>query len=70
MSSDLIKKKSHTGEDVEIIGPTYEPGQPDYKGDWRRRMGNREMMLKYLKSGERYWYAEEGYGSEKRKTPA
>ena len=70
MSSDLIKKKSHTGEDVEIIGPTYEPGQPDYKGDWRSRMGDRAAMLKYLQSGERYWYAEEGYGSEKRKTPA
>jgi hypothetical protein len=70
MSSDLIKKKSHTGVDVEVIGPTYEPGKPEEKGDWRRRLGNRDAMLKYLKSGERYWYAEEGYGSEKRKTPA
>jgi hypothetical protein len=70
MSSDLIKKKSHTGEEVEVIGPNYEPGKPEGKGDWRLRMENREQMLKYLQSGERYWYAEEGYGSEKRKTPA
>jgi hypothetical protein len=70
MSSDLIKKKSHTGEEVEIIGPTYEEGKPEIKGDWRRNMGTRAEMLKYLKTGERYWYAEEGYGSEKRKTPA
>lgn len=70
MSSDLIKKKSHTGEDVEVIGPNYEPGQPDGKGDWRSNIGDRAAMLKYLETGERYWYAEEGYGSEKRKTPA
>jgi len=70
MSSDLIKKKSHTGAEVEVIGPTYEPGLPEDKGDWRTSIGDREQMLKYLETGERYWYAEEGYGSEKRKTPA
>jgi hypothetical protein len=70
MSSDLIKKKSHTGEDVEVIGPNYEAGRPEGKGEWRDRMANRGEMLKYLETGERYWYAKEGYGSEKRKTPA
>ena len=70
MSSDLIKKQSQTGQEVEIIGPTYEPGKPEEKGDWRQRMGDRAAMLKYLKTGERYWYADEVYGSEKRKTPA
>lgn len=70
MSSDLIKKMSHTGEEVEIIGPTYEAGKPEFKGNWRQSMVTRAEMLKYLKTGERYWYAEEGYGSEKRKTPA
>ena len=69
MSSDLIKKKSHTGEDVEVLGPTYEPGQPDGIGDWRSRMGDRSKMLKYLETGERYWYGE-SYGSEVRKNPA
>ncbi len=70
MSSDLIKKKSHTGADVEVIGPDYEAGKPESKGLWRDHMANREEMLKYIDTGDRYWYAEEGYGSEKRKTPA
>lgn len=70
MSSEMIKKKSHTGEDVEILGPTYEPGKPEIEGDWRRSIGDRAQMLKYLKSGERYWYSNDWFGSEKRKSPA
>ena len=70
MSSEMIKKKSHTGEDVEVLGPTYEAGKPDTAGDWRANMGDREQMLNYLKTGERYWYSEDWVGSEKRKTPA
>jgi len=27
-------------------------------------------MLAYLKTGERYWFSEEWFGSEKRKTKA
>jgi len=27
-------------------------------------------MLAYLKTGERYWYSDEWFGSEKRKTMA
>ncbi len=69
MSSDKTKKKSWTGEDVEVLGETYETGKPDIKDEWRKKLGDREQMLKYLKSGERYWYGE-GYGSEKRKSPA
>ena len=70
MSSDMITKKSHTGADVEILGPTYESGKPDTKIFWRKKFQNREQMLKYLQSGERYWYSTEWFGSEKRKTPA
>ncbi len=70
MSSETIKKKSWTGDDVEILGETFEEGKPDIKDDWRGKLSNREQMLKYLKSGERYWYSQEWYGSEKRKTPA
>jgi hypothetical protein len=33
-------------------------------------MRNRDEMLAYLKTGERYWFSEEWFGSEKRKTKA
>ena len=67
-----IKKKSHTGEEVEIPGETYEEGRPEpgEKISWRDKLGNREQRLAYIKSAERYWYGEEGFGSEKRKNPA
>jgi hypothetical protein len=54
-----------------LIGEeTYEPGKPSGPGNWRNKLGNREEMLKYLQSGERYWYSDDWYGSEKRRTPA
>jgi len=65
-----IKKKSWTGDEVEILGETYEDGKPDSPIRWRKKFKNREEMLKYLKSGERYWFSDDWYGSEKRKTPA
>lgn len=40
------------------------------KDNWRKKLGTREDMLKYLKAGERYWFSKEWYGSEKRKNPA
>ena len=70
MSSETIKKKSAVYGEVEILGETYEEGKPEGMGRWRANFNNRAEMLKYLETGERYWYAEEGYGSEKRKTPA
>ncbi|HEX68177.1 MAG TPA: hypothetical protein ENG13_03825 [bacterium] len=53
-----------------ILGPTYEPGEPKKGLDWLKKLDSREEILKFLKTGERYWFAKEGYGSEKRKTPA
>ena len=71
MAEDVkLKVKSHTGDEVEILGPTYEPGKPAVPDRWRAKMGTREQMLGYLETGERYWFSDEGYGSEKRKTPA
>ena len=70
MGDETIKKTAWTGEEVEIIGETYEEGKPEKKDDWRKKFPNRELMLKYLKTGERYWYSKQWYGSEKRKTPA
>ena len=37
---------------------------------WRKKLAGREEMLKYLQTGERYWYSDDWFGSEKRKTPA
>jgi hypothetical protein len=66
-------------EKKDVLGPTYEPrsklqrgepGKPEELYSWRKKLRNREEMLKYLQTGERYWFSKEWYGSEKRKTPA
>ena len=68
-----IEKKSAPGRDeVEVLGETFEEGKPEGEeaGHWRQKLDTREERLKYLRSGERYWYGEDVYGSEKRKNPA
>ena len=71
MAEKTIKKTKFDGEEVEIVGPTYEEGKPDSISEWRNKMRDRKEMLAYLATGERYWYSSEpGYGSEKRKTKA
>ena len=70
MEEKRIKKQSFDGKEVEILGETYEEGMPQEKVQWRQRLKNRKQMLDYLKTGERYWFSDEWYGSEKRKTKA
>ena len=55
-----------------MLGETFEKGMPDDKelGKWRQKLGSRQDIMKYLKTGERYWYSDDWYGSEKRKNPA
>ena len=68
-----VEKKSAPGRDeVEVLGATYEEGKPEGEemGQWRQKLTSREEKLKYLETGERYWYSQEWYGSEKRKNPA
>ena len=68
-----IKKTKAPGRDeVEVLGETFEEGKPEGEelGRWRQKLASREDKLKYLKSGERYWFSEEWFGSEKRKNPA
>ncbi len=68
-----IEKVSAPGRDeVELLGETFEEGKPEGEelGRWRQKLSTREERLKYLQTGERYWYGDEWYGSEKRKTPA
>ena len=69
----VIEEKPAPGRDkVEVLGATFEPGKPEGEdvGKWRQKMGSREEKLKYLETGERYWYSNEWIGSEKRKYPA
>lgn len=70
MSESRIKKQSSNGKEVEILGETFEPGKPEEKGLWRNKLVTRAEMLKYLKTGERYWYSDDWFGSEQRKTKA
>ncbi len=68
-----IEETSAPGRDkVEVLGATYEEGKPDGEelGKWRQKLNSREEKLKYLETGERYWYGKDWYGSEKRKNPA
>ena len=64
------EKASFDGKKVRVLGPTFEKGQPDKPENWRQKLRNREEKLDYLKSGERYWFNEDWFGSERRKTPA
>jgi hypothetical protein len=58
-------------EERKLVGEeTYEPGKPTGPGNWRSKLESRAEMLKYLQTGERYWFNKEWYGSEKRRTPA
>jgi hypothetical protein len=68
------KKKSVSGrkKTVEVLEATFDTGKPEGEemGRWRQKLRSREDRLKYLQTGERYWYGKEWFGSEKRKTPA
>ena len=57
---------------VELLGETYEEGKPEGEeaGKWRQKLENRADKLKYLSTAERYWYGDDWFGSDKRKTPA
>lgn len=72
MATEEGKKSLPSKEKVEVLGATFEKGTPDTQelGRWRQKLESREDKLKYLQTAERYWYAEEWFGSEKRKTPA
>lgn len=68
----MVKRQNFNGETVEVLGSTYEAGKPTGEGigRWQHRLGSRQEILYYLRTGERYWYSKEGFGSEKRKNPA
>ena len=72
MATKGKKKSAPTKKEPEVLGVTFEEGKPEDKelGKWRQKLESREEKLKYLETGERYWYGKEWYGSEKRKNPA
>lgn len=70
MEERFIEKERFDGKKVKILGETYEPGLPSEKVEWRGKLRSREEKMMYLKTGERYWYSDDWYGSEKRKNPA
>ena len=72
MEYQIEKKKAPGREEVEVLGETFEEGNPEGEdlGKWRQKLDSREEKLKYLQNGERYWYSDDWYGSEKRKNPA
>jgi len=54
---DTIKKERFDGSQVEVLGETYEEGQPEIgeKYNWQERLGSdKEEVLKFLKTGLRY----------------
>jgi len=72
MDYKTVKKNAPGRGEVEILAETYETGIPtgEDAGKWRQKLGSREERLKYLETGERYWYSDDWFGSEKRKNPA
>jgi hypothetical protein len=72
MAHKVSKKKSLDRKEVEVLGATFEKGKPEGEdlGRWRQKLESREEKLKYLETGERYWFSEDWFGSEKRKNPA
>jgi hypothetical protein len=72
MGENKVTKDRFDGTPVEVLGETYDPGAPAEgdKSDWSSKVGDKAEMLKFLKTGLRYWYSSEWFGSEKRKNPA
>jgi hypothetical protein len=72
VAEQLEEKVAFDGKKVKVLGPTFDEGKPEtpITISWRQKMRNREEMLAYLKTGERYWFNDEWFGSEKRKTKA
>ena len=72
MEYKVVKKEAPGRGQVDILAETYEDGLPtgEDTGKWRQKLESREEKLNYLRSGERYWYSDDWFGSEKRKNPA
>jgi hypothetical protein len=70
MEEKIEEKVSFEGKKVKVLAGVFEEGTPESPYQWRKKLKSREEMLGYLNTAERYWFSDEWYGSEKRKTPA
>lgn len=72
MDYKTVQKDAPGRGKVEVLAETYDDGVPagEDAGKWRYKLEGREEQIKYLQNGERYWYSDDWFGSEKRKTPA
>lgn len=52
----------------EILKKICKEGKPEKPLRWKK-FQDRDEVLKFIRTSERYWFGE-GFGSEKRKTPA
>jgi hypothetical protein len=67
-----VQKDDFTGNKVKVLDATFEKGTPVTIGvgedlGWRKNFQTRNEMMRYLKTGERYWYSKDWYGSEKKR---
>jgi hypothetical protein len=69
---EIQKKKAPGREEVEILGSTFEEGKPggENMGKWSQKLTTRAETIKYLQTGQRYFFSQDWFGSERRKTPA
>ncbi len=72
MDYEFLEKDAPGRGKVKVLGSTFEKGKPEgaSSGHWRQKLRDRQEKLKYLETGERYWYGKDWFGSEKRKNPA
>ena len=72
MDYKTVKKEAPGRGKVGDLAETYDAGIPtgEDAGKWRQKLADRAEQLKYLRNGERYWYNDDWFGSEKRKNPA
>jgi hypothetical protein len=72
VKNEISIKAAPGRHEVEVLGATYEEGKPggEDMGKWRQKLASRNEKLKYLETGERYFYSRDWFGSEKRKKPA
>jgi hypothetical protein len=72
--NEIIVVKAPNRDTVEVLGATFEEGAPkgETLGRWSFKFSSRAENLKYLQTGQRYFYSQssEWFGSEKRKNPA
>ena len=70
--NEIKKMKAPNRTEVEVLGATFEEGTPhgEAMGKWNYKFSSRAENLKYLQTGQRYFYSQDWFGSEKRKKPA